>query len=76
MFQPYYAPVSRCSRWFAFVLCVLFGVFGVHRFYTGKIGTGLLYLCTGGFFGIGYVMDIFSILFGWYRDGLGLPLIY
>ena len=76
MFQSYYAPVSARSRWLTLLLCVVFGFAGVHRFYTGKIGTGLLYLCTGGLFGIGIVCDALSILFGWFRDGFGLPLIY
>ena len=76
MYQPYYAPVSPRSRWFAFVLCLFLGPLGIHRFYVGKVGTGLLYLCTGGFFGIGWVLDCFRLLFGWFRDGIGLPLIY
>ncbi len=76
MYQPYYAPVSPRSRWLAFLLCLVFGCVGVHRFYAGKIGTGLLYACTGGLFGIGWLCDTFSLLFGWFRDGMGLPMIY
>ena len=76
MFQPYYAPVSPRSRWMAMLLCVLFGVLGAHRFYVGKVGTGLLYLCTGGLFGLGWLWDAAHILFGWFRDAYGLPLIY
>ena len=37
------------------------GFFGIHRFYTGKIITGLLYFCTAGFFGVGQVVDLFLI---------------
>jgi TM2 domain-containing membrane protein YozV len=51
------------------------GPLGVHRFYVGKVGTGLLYLCTGGLI-IGWIFDFFALLFGWFRDGMGLPLIY
>ncbi|MDR3050863.1 MAG: NINE protein [Oscillospiraceae bacterium] len=76
MYQPYYAPVSPRSRWFAAVLCFLFGWAGIHRFYVGKGGSGLLYLLTGGLFGLGWLYDLFCLLFGWFRDGMGLPLIY
>lgn len=50
------------SKWIAFVLCFFFGVFGVHRFYEGKIATGLLWLFTFGFFGIGWFVDLLIIL--------------
>lgn len=41
-----------------FLLCLFFGVLGVHRFYAGKVGTGLLWLFTGGLFGIGAIVDL------------------
>ena len=41
------SPVSPSHRWVAFVLCFFFGILGIHRFYVGKVGTGLLYLFTG-----------------------------
>lgn len=37
------------------------GVAGIHRFYSGKISTGLLFLFTGGFFGVGQFIDFFLI---------------
>ena len=37
----------------------LFGFLGAHRFYYGRKISGLIYLCTGGLFGIGWVVDLF-----------------
>lgn len=51
------------NKWVALLLCLFFGIFGVHRFYEKKIGTGILWLLTGGLFGFGCLIDFFSILF-------------
>lgn len=67
-------PISPRSRWLAFILCFLFGVLGVHRFYVGKVGTGLLWLFTGGMFGFGWLVDLIAILIGGFTDKAGLPL--
>jgi hypothetical protein len=40
-----------------------FGAFGLHRFYLGKITSGILWLCTGGMFGIGSLYDLFTLPF-------------
>lgn len=45
----------------AWILLTFFGIFGVHRFYLGKWKTGLLYLCTAGLFGIGYLYDLCTL---------------
>lgn len=66
--------VSPKSKVLAAVLCLLFGFLGIHRFYVGKIGTGLLYFFTGGFLGIGALVDLINILLGGFRDGGGLPI--
>lgn len=62
-----YVPAERKStrsRLVALVLCIILGVFGAHRFYVGKIGTGLLYLFTWGLFGIGWLADVIILLLG------------
>ena len=66
--------VSKKNKITALILCVLFGFLGVHRFYVGKVGTGLLYLFTGGLFLIGYIVDIILIITGKFTDKFGLEL--
>lgn len=58
----------------AFLLCLFFGVFGVHRFYVGKAGTGLLQLLTLGGFGIWALADLIIIIAGGFRDADGLRI--
>lgn len=65
---------SNKSRGVAAVLCFFFGTLGVHRFYVGKIGTGLLWLCTLGFFGIGDIVDFIMIICGSFKDSDGRKL--
>lgn len=45
----------------AYLLWLFFGVLGVHRFYCGKIGTGILWFFTGGVFLIGWLVDVVLI---------------
>lgn len=57
------APITGLrakNKWISLLLCV-FTVCG-HKFYEGKVGMGILYLCTGGFCGIGWVIDIIALL--------------
>jgi hypothetical protein len=67
--------VSPKSRMVAALLCFFFGLIGVHRFYVGKIGTGILWIFTLGLLGIGCLVDFIMILVGTFKDGNGLPLI-
>ena len=55
-----YRP-ARVDYSVAWLLLVFLGIFGVHRFYMGKLVTGIVYLLTGGLFGIGYVYDICTL---------------
>jgi len=45
----------------AWLLLTFFGMLGLHRFYQGKIFTGLIYLMTGGLFFVGYLYDVFTM---------------
>ncbi|MFE0151824.1 TM2 domain-containing protein [Nonomuraea sp. NPDC059007] len=58
----------------AVLLCFFLGVLGVHRFYVGKIGTGILQLITLGGFGIWVLIDFIMILVGAFKDKQGQPL--
>lgn len=49
------------NKWVALALCI-FTICG-HKFYEGKIGMGIVYLCTMGLFGIGWFIDIIALLF-------------
>ena len=51
------------DKWVSFFLCLLFGVFGAHKFYEGRILLGIVYLLTLGFAGVGVVIDLFILLF-------------
>ncbi len=63
------------KKFTALLLCFFLGFFGVHRFYVGKSGTGILYLLTAGLFGIGVLIDFIIILIGGFRDKAGQPLV-
>lgn len=63
--------ISQKSRTAAFVLCFFLGGFGAHRFYVGKVGTGILYLFTFGLFGIGALIDCIVITIGLFEDKNG-----
>lgn len=73
----YYGPRSRFSRGLALLLSLIgcVGISGIHRLYVGKIGTGILWILTGGCFGIGTLVDIIMIALGSFKDADGNPLI-
>lgn len=63
--------VSAKSKGAAAVLCFFFGILGIHRFYVGKVGTGLLWMFTLGLCGLGEIVDFIMILCGSFTDKSG-----
>lgn len=56
------------------LLCFFLGTFGIHRFYVGKVGTGVLQLLTFGGLGIWTMIDFIMIVVGAFKDGDGRPI--
>lgn len=69
--------VSPKSKNTALILCIIgfFGVGGLHRFYTGHILSGILWLCTGGLGYIGTIIDLIMILSNSFKDKNELKLL-
>jgi hypothetical protein len=68
--------ISDKSRGIALALATVIGPFGGHRFYVGKIGTGLLQLATLGGLGVWWLYDWILVLAGGFRDVEGRRLAY
>jgi len=68
------ANASPKSRLAALLLCFCFGAFGIHRFYVGKVGTGLIQLFTLGVLGIWTLIDFILIIVGSFSDKQGRKL--
>ena len=64
------APAAVSDKGFVptILLCFFLGMFGIHRFYVGKIGTGILMLLTFGGFGIWTLVDFIVIVCGNFKD--------
>ena len=56
------------------MLCFLLGALGVHRFYVGKIGTGIVQLLTFGGLGIWALVDFIMVVTGNFKDGQGMTI--
>lgn len=79
--EDYVAPVSAAPEagngvsnrsWkTTFWLSFFFGYLGIHRYYVGKVGTGILYNVTFGLFGIGSLVDFIKICCGKFTDKQG-----
>ncbi len=64
--------ISPKNRLVTLLLCFFLGPLGVHRFYVGKVGTGILTIVTiGGFFGIWPLIDLILIIVGAFKDKQG-----
>ena len=57
------------------LLSIFLGSLGVHRFYAGKIGTGILMLLTLGGCGIWYWIDLIMIIMGKFTDKEGNMIV-
>lgn len=62
---------SEKSRVVALLLCFFLGIIGVHRFYVGKIGTGIVQILTLGGMGIWVLIDFIMIIVGSFTDKEG-----
>ena len=78
--EDYVAPVGANGGqaekdWLvALLLCLFLGGIGAHRFYAGKVGSGILYILTAGVFGIGVLVDLIKIITGKFTDKDGNPI--
>ncbi|NLW84222.1 MAG: TM2 domain-containing protein [Phycisphaerae bacterium] len=68
------AGKSEKKRLVASLLCFFLGCLGVHRFYVGKIGTGIVQILTCGGLGIWALIDMIMILTGSFKDSQGLVI--
>ena len=64
----------RQNKTVALILCITLGYLGIHRFYVGKKKSGVLYLCTMGLCGIGWIVDIVLICTDRFTDWNGRQL--
>ena len=65
---------SEKGFWPTLLLCFFLGSLGIHRFYVGKIGTGILMIITLGALGIWTLIDLIMIAVGSFKDKKGLPI--
>ncbi len=67
------APSGRSEKRLlpAVLLCFFFGVFGAHRFYAGRIGSGFAQLLTLGGLGIWALVDLILLVTSSFKDGDG-----
>lgn len=72
--ENYTTVTSDKSKKTALWCCIFGGFLGIHQFYVGKIGKGILYMFTAGLFCIGWIVDIIKIATGSFTDNAGIAL--
>ena len=65
------APAQPKNWWVAYLLCLLLGVFGAHRFYTGYTTLGIIQFLTGGGFVVWWLVDLVQLTLGKFKDSNG-----
>lgn len=72
----YVTNTSDKQKGTALLLCCLgfLGIGGIHYFYVGRYGKGILFLLTGGMFFFGTIIDLIKIASGGFTDNTGAPL--
>ena len=65
---------STKSQTLTTLLTLFLGFAGIHLFYIGRYGKGILYLLTFGLLGYGWLYDIIKAIGGKLYDGKGLPV--
>jgi restriction system protein len=68
---PQEKAISPHNRTVALLLLIFLGYIGAHQFYVGNFFWGIVYLFTGGIFGIGLFFDFIGIVFGGFKDAEG-----
>lgn len=69
-------PPSDKSRLTTLVLCFLGGFLGLHRFYVGRTGSGVVWLVTFGLFSVGWIYDLVMVSTGEFVDDQGKRVLY
>ena len=69
-------PASDRNRLTALLLCVFIGFLGAHRFYVGRVGSGLVWFFTGGLLFVGVIYDAVMIATGEFQDEDGRRLLH